>query len=117
MSGPLAADPRRRDDAFKTRTRDEWTKIFRDADVCVYPVLSLGEVADYPLISERHGFVTVDGIPQPAPAPRFDRTPPGRVRPATSAPADGFELGELGHPVAAPFPPDAALLEPAEGAA
>ncbi len=72
--------------AFKMRTRDEWTAIFRDADACVYPVLSLAEVADYPLVAERHGFVTVDGIPQPAPAPRFDRTPPGQP---TAAPRPG----------------------------
>jgi alpha-methylacyl-CoA racemase len=68
--------------AFKTRTRDEWTAIFRDVDACVYPVLSLGEVADYPLVSDRRGFVTVDGIPQPAPAPRFDRTPADQPAPA-----------------------------------
>jgi alpha-methylacyl-CoA racemase len=63
---------------FKTRTRDEWTAIFRDVDACVYPVLSLGEVGDHPLTRERHGFVTVDGIAQPAPAPRFERTPPAQ---------------------------------------
>ena len=71
---------------FKTRTRDEWTAIFRDVDACVYPVLSLGEVADYPLVQERQGFVTVDGICQPAPAPRFDRTPSGHP---TDAPKPG----------------------------
>jgi alpha-methylacyl-CoA racemase len=72
--------------AFKTRTRDEWTAIFRDVDACVYPVLSLAEVADYPLVRERRGFVTVDGMSQPAPAPRFDRTPPGDP---TAAPRPG----------------------------
>lgn len=73
--------------AFKTRTRDEWTAIFRDVDACVYPVLSLGEVADHPLTRERHGFVTVDGIAQPAPAPRFGRTPQAH-------PAGAPEAGE-----------------------
>ena len=72
--------------AFKTRTRDEWTEIFRDLDACVYPVLSLGEVADHPLVRERHGFVAVDGICQPAPAPRFGRTPSA---PPTHAPRPG----------------------------
>jgi alpha-methylacyl-CoA racemase len=72
--------------AFKTRTRDEWTAIFRDVDACVYPVLPLGEVADYPLVQERHGFVTVDGISQPAPAPRFERTPSAQP---TNAPRPG----------------------------
>jgi len=73
--------------AFKTRTRDEWTAIFRDVDACVYPVLSLGEVAYHPLTRERHGFVTVDGIAQPAPAPRFGRTP-------AAQPAGAPEPGE-----------------------
>jgi alpha-methylacyl-CoA racemase len=73
--------------AFKTRTRDEWTAIFRDVDACVYPVLSLGEVADHPLTRERHGFVTVDGFAQPAPAPRFGRTP-------AAQPAGAPEPGE-----------------------
>jgi alpha-methylacyl-CoA racemase len=73
--------------AFKTRTRDQWTAIFRDVDACVYPVLSLGEVADHPLTRERHGFVTVEGISQPAPAPRFGRTP-------AAQPAGAPEPGE-----------------------
>ena len=73
--------------AFKTRTRDQWMAIFRDVDACVYPVLSLGEVADHPLTRERHGFVTVDGISQPAPAPRFGRTP-------AAQPAGAPEPGE-----------------------
>jgi alpha-methylacyl-CoA racemase len=73
--------------AFKTRTRDEWTAVFRDADACVYPVLSLGEVAEHPLTRDRHGFVTVDGISQPAPAPRFWRTP-------TAPPQDAPRPGE-----------------------
>ena len=64
--------------AFKTRTRDEWTAIFRDVDACVYPVLSLGEVAYHPLTRERHGFVTVDGIAQPASAPASG----GHLRPS-----------------------------------
>jgi alpha-methylacyl-CoA racemase len=71
---------------FKTRTRGEWTATFRDVDACVYPVLTLGEVADDPLVQERRGFVTVDGISQPAPAPRFDRTPLGQP---TAAPRPG----------------------------
>ena len=73
--------------AFKTRTRDQWMAIFRDVDACVYPVLSLGEVADHPLTRERHGFVTVEGISQPAPAPRFGRTP-------AAQPAGAPEPGE-----------------------
>ena len=73
--------------AFKTRTRDQWMAIFRDVDACVYPVLSLGEVADHPLTRDRHGFVTVDGISQPAPAPRFGRTP-------AAQPAGAPEPGE-----------------------
>ncbi|MGM0426363.1 MAG: CaiB/BaiF CoA transferase family protein [Thermodesulfobacteriota bacterium] len=60
---------------FKTRTRDEWTGIFEGKDACVAPVLDLNEVDQHPHNVERGLMVTVDGIPQPAPAPRLSRTP------------------------------------------
>ena len=61
---------------FRTRTRDEWMELLEDVDCCVSPVLGLGEVAQHPHHRARQSFVTVDGITQPAPAPRFSRTPP-----------------------------------------
>jgi alpha-methylacyl-CoA racemase len=70
-------------DALLTRTRDEWTSVFADSDACVTPVLTLAEAASsaHPQLAARGTFVTVDGVPQPAPAPRFSATaapPPGR---------------------------------------
>jgi alpha-methylacyl-CoA racemase len=61
--------------AFRSRTRAEWTAIFAGTDACVEPVLSLGEAPSGSLAQARQLFVTVDGFDQPAPAPRFDRTP------------------------------------------
>ncbi|HEY6532621.1 MAG TPA: CaiB/BaiF CoA-transferase family protein [Acidimicrobiales bacterium] len=59
-----------------TRTRDEWAEVFADSDACVAPVLSLGEATRHPHLVERGTFVEVDGVLQPAPAPRFSRTAP-----------------------------------------
>ena len=56
--------------AFLSRSRDEWAEIFAGSDACVSPVLSFGEAANHP----QNSLVTVDGLVQPAPAPRFSRT-------------------------------------------
>jgi len=61
---------------FKTKTRDEWCEIMLGSDVCFAPVLSMTEAVEHPLNKERGTFVTIDGLPQPAPAPRFSRTVP-----------------------------------------
>jgi alpha-methylacyl-CoA racemase len=61
--------------AFATRSRAEWTAVFADLDACVSPVLAPWEVADAEHTRTRAGFVEVGGISQPAPAPRFSRTP------------------------------------------
>jgi alpha-methylacyl-CoA racemase len=60
---------------FKTRSRDEWTALLDSTDACVAPVLALGEARSHPHNVARRAFVEVDGISQPAPAPRFSRTP------------------------------------------
>jgi len=60
---------------FKTKTRDEWCTLLEGSDVCFAPVLSLTEAPDHPHNKARGTYVTVDGMAQPAPAPRFDRTP------------------------------------------
>jgi alpha-methylacyl-CoA racemase len=60
---------------FKTRTRDEWTAVFEDSDACVAPVLSLREAPAHPHLAARGTFTDHGGITQPAPAPRFSRTP------------------------------------------
>ncbi|MGH9212972.1 MAG: CaiB/BaiF CoA transferase family protein [Acidimicrobiales bacterium] len=60
---------------FKSRTRDEWTAVFDGADACVAPVLTISEAVAHPHNAERGTFTEVAGVTQPAPAPRFDRTP------------------------------------------
>ncbi|KPM54404.1 carnitine dehydratase [Frankia sp. R43] len=77
---------RRLEAVFATRTRDEWTEILAHVDGCFSPVLGVGEVAGHPHSQARDGFVELNGIPQPAPAPRFGRTRP-TLR--TSPPAHG----------------------------
>lgn len=59
---------------FKTRTRDEWTSIFEGTDACFAPVLTMHEAPLHPHFIARDTFVNVQGVMQPAPAPRFSRT-------------------------------------------
>jgi alpha-methylacyl-CoA racemase len=66
---------RRFADVFRSRTRDEWCEIFAGSDACFAPVLSLHEAPNHPHSVARGGHVEVDGIMQPAAAPRFSRTP------------------------------------------
>lgn len=61
-------------DAFRTKTRDEWSEVFADSDACVSPVLSPWEAHEHPHNRARDAFVEVGGLIQPAPAPRFSRT-------------------------------------------
>lgn len=56
------------------RSRDEWSAVFDGQDACVAPVLSLAEAPDHPHNAARRTHVRIDGIMQPAPAPRFGRT-------------------------------------------
>ncbi len=66
---------------FATRTRDEWCRVMEGTDICFAPVLSMEEAARHPHNVERGTFIEVAGLTQPAPAPRFDRTPPEVQRP------------------------------------
>ena len=61
---------------FKAKTRNEWCRIMEGTDVCFAPVLSLEEAPHHPHNLHRKTFVQYDGWLQPAPAPRFSRTPP-----------------------------------------
>jgi alpha-methylacyl-CoA racemase len=67
--------------AVATRTRDEWVAVFEGTDACVAPVLSPWEAHRDPHNQARSTFVEVDGVVQPAPAPRFSRTPSSINRP------------------------------------
>lgn len=70
---------------FKTKTRDEWCEIMEGTDVCFAPVLTLEEAPNHPHNKARETFITRDGIVQPAPAPRFSKTP-GAVQRSPVAP-------------------------------
>jgi alpha-methylacyl-CoA racemase len=73
-------------EAFATRPRDEWTAHFAGRDACVTPVLTLAEAAADPHAVARAGFVPgPDGATEPAPAPRFGRTPATRRPPQPPA--------------------------------
>ncbi|MET9296088.1 CaiB/BaiF CoA-transferase family protein [Streptomyces sp. NPDC003077] len=78
--------------AFKTRTRDEWTAVFAGSDACVAPVLSLREAPAHPHLAARGTFTEHAGITQPAPAPRFSRTPGALRRPPALPGADTEEV-------------------------
>ena len=62
-------------EAFRTKTRDEWCALFENTDACVTPVLSMEEAPAHPHNQARETFVEFAGLTQPAPAPRFSRTP------------------------------------------
>jgi alpha-methylacyl-CoA racemase len=68
-------------EVFAGRSRAEWTDVFAELDACVSPVLAPHEVADAEHTRARDGFLDIGGVPQPAPAPRFSRTPAARPHP------------------------------------
>jgi alpha-methylacyl-CoA racemase len=72
---------------FRARTREHWAELLENADACATVVLGLGEAAAHPHNVARETFVTHDGIVQPAPAPRFSRTP-AEIRDASGTPRD-----------------------------
>ena len=63
-------------DRFLERTRAEWCAILEGTDVCFAPVLTMAEAPAHPHMQARRVFVEIDGVTQPAPAPRFSRTTP-----------------------------------------
>jgi alpha-methylacyl-CoA racemase len=66
---------------FASRPRDEWLAVFEGVDACVGPVHSMGDVAADPHLRARGTYVEKDEVVQPAPAPRFSRTPASLDRP------------------------------------
>ena len=88
---------------FKTRTLAEWNELLEGSDICYAPVLNMADAPNHPHNKERGTFVEVAGVPQPAPAPRFSRTPSAIQRPPAN-PGEhteealrdwGFDTGEL----------------------
>lgn len=71
---------------FASRSRAEWTAVFGETDAMVVPVLSPAEAIDHEHAQSRKLFADLDGVMQPAPAPRFSRTP-GQLRHGPMSPA------------------------------
>ncbi|HYC53907.1 MAG TPA: CaiB/BaiF CoA-transferase family protein [Candidatus Binatia bacterium] len=88
---------------FRTRTRAQWCELLEGTDACFAPVLSIGEAAEHPHLRERATLVEIDGVRQPAPAPRFERSATERPRIGSRLGADtravlsesGFGAGEI----------------------
>uniref|UniRef100_A0A8J4HFY7 CoA transferase n=1 Tax=Acidicaldus sp. TaxID=1872105 RepID=A0A8J4HFY7_9PROT len=80
-----------------TRSRKTWAEILEGTDACALGVLSLAEAPLHPHNRARGSFIEINGVTQPAPAPRFSRTPPGPPRPPTPPAAESATiLAELG---------------------
>jgi len=61
---------------FLNKTREEWCALMEGTDVCFAPVLNMAEAPLHPHNIERKTFIELEGVTQPAPAPRFSRTDP-----------------------------------------
>jgi alpha-methylacyl-CoA racemase len=76
---------------FRRKTRAEWAAVLEHAEACSTPVLTMAEAPAHPHNAARGVFLEVDGITQPAPAPRFSRTAPQIRMGAREAGADTDE--------------------------
>jgi alpha-methylacyl-CoA racemase len=76
---------------FRTRSREAWCELLEGTDVCFAPVLSFEEAPHHPHMKERGVFVDVDGVVQPAPAPRFSRTRPPMPTPPQAPATEGID--------------------------
>jgi alpha-methylacyl-CoA racemase len=90
-------------EVFKTKTRAEWTELLEGTDICFAPVLSFTEAPEHPHLKARETYVEAFGQVQPAPAPRFSRTP-GEIATPPAVPGEhsrevlaawGFEEAEI----------------------
>jgi alpha-methylacyl-CoA racemase len=71
-------------EVFKSKTREEWCGIMEGTDICFAPILTMAEAPKHPHMAARQVFVNRHGITQPAPAPRFSRTPSAIREPAAA---------------------------------
>ncbi len=88
---------------FRKKTREEWDNLLGNLDVCFAPVLNLDEIMDHPHNKARKVFLAPEGNIQPAPAPRFSRTP-GKIQRPPAKPGEnnsevlerwGFKANEI----------------------
>lgn len=83
-------------ETFRTRARDEWAEHFAERDACVAPVLDMGEAPTHPHAIARRAFHDLGGVPHPAAAPRFSRTPPAVPEPSVEGADPVSVLSEWG---------------------
>jgi alpha-methylacyl-CoA racemase len=93
---------------WRTRTRDEWAELLGDTDACVQPVLDWHERLSHPHLVARGTYVELDGITQPAPAPRLSRTP---LTIAGPPPSPGEHTREIAKELGVPDDVLQALIE------
>jgi alpha-methylacyl-CoA racemase len=79
---------RRMEEVFKQKTRAQWCEILEGSDACFAPVLTMSEAPSHPHIAGRSTYIERDGVLQPAPAPRFARTPSAIQSPPATAATD-----------------------------
>ena len=89
---------------MRTKTSAQWCAIMEGTDVCFAPVLTMSEAAKHPHNIARNTFIEVDGVTQPAPAPRFSRT-------ATTLPSAPAHAGQHSRAVLADWGFDAARID------
>jgi len=77
---------------FLSKTRDEWSALLEGSDACFSPVLDWQEAIDHPHNRAREAFIEVEGVTQPAPAPRFSRTIPSQPHAAVAANANTHDI-------------------------
>ena len=75
-------------EVFRTRSQAQWCEVMEGSDVCFAPVLDFDAAMQHPHAQARSAFVSVAGVPQPAPAPRFSRTPAKEPTPPPRAGRD-----------------------------
>ena len=83
---------------FKTKNISEWNELFEGSDVCYAPVLSINEAKDHPHMIDRNNFIDVDGVIQPAPAPRFSSDDKAEIKKAPEIGQDNNDImREIGY--------------------
>ncbi|MFI5647135.1 CaiB/BaiF CoA transferase family protein [Kitasatospora sp. NPDC051705] len=98
---------------FATRTRAEWEAVFAGSDACVEPVLTMRQSAADAHLVARGTYLEVDGVTQPAPAPRFSATPGAVRRPPARPGADTAEVArDWAVPSLRPTATDAGAVAP-----
>ena len=83
------------------KSRDEWCALLEGSDACVAPVLNMDEAPRHPHNQSRTTFIEVAGVMQPAPAPRFSRTPTATPRPPATPEHGAAILADWGFAPAA----------------